>query len=777
MSPSIRKMGFFMSEINFCNTKEQLNHLGEVVTGKVDGSPSGADIDTSTLPYTGQVRKTLPALEAEYQEDIDNFNATADQVITDKTAEFDASIASKEAEADSAIDAYRLLSKGPYAAGITLEDKFQYVTYNGESYFANNPPYTTTATTPDADSNLFIGGYINQASISTYTDIVCKSSSGNSAVENMIEKFALNPLAYSLGTIFKTGGTTWVYEDSTGPITLENFRAFNVINVIDFGAVPDYDRLNNAGTDNRENLQKCFDYCNTAKKIPLLIGDFGFNGQLTFSRYGIMGSDKESDSLYQMDTSETVSAIIYNNVGGFTTGRGKIKDITLGVQFGVNNGVIEVSTPSDGFAFESAQLRIGTSFGVGLRDSYYINFDNTVFQGKFIDNNDPTAGELLLGQGIKNLDGEEFNNLNFNKCYFQSLSQPVVGSGNNLKGTNTMQFTSCNFERVGDLPLQVRGWHANFTSCYFEKLDQNKSLNPAITGGDLITKVVAGGIGDLTFRNCLINAKDVDTLANNPDVRMFSGQEQVFTFKNCVLQKPTDYQGEVLNYPTFGDAPVMVVDSSLGFVDQANGIWEHKNQDKTNVRSESLGKGQIAASPMYADATYAQASYRYATTPSAVNFSVANPQPFGIVDGRNYDETIQINVDAKQTRINNNTNDVEQMDVSFSAIITPDLPQYATIVNSSLSTSGVSMFEDAGTLINKIKCWRLTPDRVTTPSPTDQDPFAYQLAIDGEAAPGSTPKILTTISKLEVVVVKNWNGNDLKLGVYQQASDFAAPSP
>lgn len=137
MSPSLQTMGFFMSDINFCNTKEQLNHLGEVVTGKVDGSPTGADIDTSTLPYTGQVRKTLPALEGEYE-----------QSITDK-----------EVEADAAIDSYRLLNKGPYASGITLESKFEYITYNGESYFATNPPYTTTATLPDADANLFLGGY------------------------------------------------------------------------------------------------------------------------------------------------------------------------------------------------------------------------------------------------------------------------------------------------------------------------------------------------------------------------------------------------------------------------------------------------------------------------------------------------------------------------------------------------------------------------------------------------------------------------------------------
>ncbi|AUR84551.1 hypothetical protein NVP1060A_35 [Vibrio phage 1.060.A._10N.261.48.B5] len=127
-----------MSDINFCNTKEQLNHLGEVVTGKVNGSPTGSDIETSTLPYTGQVRKTLPALEGEYEK----------------------SIADKEAEADDVIDSYRLLNKGDYSSGITLESKFEFITYNGESYFATNPPYTTTETTPDVDGNLFIGNYI-----------------------------------------------------------------------------------------------------------------------------------------------------------------------------------------------------------------------------------------------------------------------------------------------------------------------------------------------------------------------------------------------------------------------------------------------------------------------------------------------------------------------------------------------------------------------------------------------------------------------------------------
>lgn len=201
-----------MSDINFCNTKEQLNHLGEVVTGKVDGSPTGADIDTSTLPYTGQVRKTLPALEDEYEQ----------------------SIANKESEADVAIDEYRLTNKGPYASGITLESKFEYITYNGETYFATNPPYTTTATTPDADGNLFVGRYISQASIANYTDIVYKASGGNSAVENMILGI---PLSSVVGQILSTGGTAWERVSVSAPSVISDFTPLSPVVTDDFNSI------------------------------------------------------------------------------------------------------------------------------------------------------------------------------------------------------------------------------------------------------------------------------------------------------------------------------------------------------------------------------------------------------------------------------------------------------------------------------------------------------------------------------------------------------------
>ena len=63
-------------------------HLGRVVNSK---DASGAPISESTN-RTGGVNKTLDALEAEYQGDIDNFVQVSDQLITDKTVEFDQTI-------------------------------------------------------------------------------------------------------------------------------------------------------------------------------------------------------------------------------------------------------------------------------------------------------------------------------------------------------------------------------------------------------------------------------------------------------------------------------------------------------------------------------------------------------------------------------------------------------------------------------------------------------------------------------------------------------------
>lgn len=153
MSPSIQTMGFFMSEINFCNTKEQLNHLGEVVTGKTNGSPTGADIDTSTLPYTGQVRKTLPVLEQEYLEAIRN--AGGDPI-----------------------------NGGVWASGQTFTSYNQYMVYNDVPYkplTTTSLPYGPTGVAPDSG---FVGPFESLSSEGAANIFSNKNLIGNSFFED-----------------------------------------------------------------------------------------------------------------------------------------------------------------------------------------------------------------------------------------------------------------------------------------------------------------------------------------------------------------------------------------------------------------------------------------------------------------------------------------------------------------------------------------------------------------------------------------------------------------
>ena len=428
-----------MSDINFCNTKEQLNHLGEVVTGKVDGSPTGDDIETSTLPYTGQVRKTLPALEEEYQADIDNFVQVSDQIIIDKTTEFDASIASKEAEADAAIDAYRLLSKGPYAAGILLEDKFQYITYNGESYFATNPPYTTTATTPDADGNLFPGDYLTSQQLSLYTDIVYKASGGNSAVENMIAEFTADPLSQSVGTILKTGGTTWEYKDSTGPITIDNFRALNAVSIIDFGADPE------GLVSSTEAVQAALDADTRAIFAPS--GDYLFDSPvIPFRNFSEITGERGTNFI---------------SIGGSSI-------IRIGARFSAENVVCS------NIRFDSDVNGTGTAID-SLSQEFYLSHWH-IKDCDFSSFLDYGINANMIGCLV------EFCTFGFHQVSTRGLNfKPVKSYGiqSPIAVSNINKFDTCEFARINgvDYPIDVEyGQKFIFDTCIFEQITNVKSV-------------------------------------------------------------------------------------------------------------------------------------------------------------------------------------------------------------------------------------------------------------------------------------------------------------
>lgn len=86
---------------------------------------------------------------------------------------------------------------GKYQAGILISDNLEYVVYDGKSYFATTPPYTTTATTPDNDTNMFAGNYSTE-------DVVIN-----------LQKEVLSGKVYPLTNTLQTGdeipeGTTYV---------------------------------------------------------------------------------------------------------------------------------------------------------------------------------------------------------------------------------------------------------------------------------------------------------------------------------------------------------------------------------------------------------------------------------------------------------------------------------------------------------------------------------------------------------------------------------------
>lgn len=205
MSPSTQTMGFFMSEINFCNTKEQLNHLGEVVTGKTNGSPSGADIDTSTLPYTGQVRKTLPALEQEYIEAIRNAGGQP-------------------------------LNGGVWATGQTFTAYNQYMIYNNVPYkplATTTLPYGPTGSTPDT---AFVGPYesLSVTNIASYAPV---SYQGDNPFDKMVSG---DPIELEVGEVSAIKGSIFERIVKSAVSSALDFEPKTDLNIEAFGAKADY---------------------------------------------------------------------------------------------------------------------------------------------------------------------------------------------------------------------------------------------------------------------------------------------------------------------------------------------------------------------------------------------------------------------------------------------------------------------------------------------------------------------------------------------------------
>lgn len=170
------------------------------------------------------------------------------------------------------------ISKGEYTSGITLESKFEYITYNDKPYFATNPPYTTTATMPDADSNLIVGNYLSESDITALTDVVYKPSVSNSPVDNMIAEM---PISLILGDKASCiYGTEFIKVSNSIPQNESNFMVTkSEIFLEDFGVIYGSESTTNASIIN--NLIQ--NPWSNSGVVFVITGELYFDSQLLFN--------------------------------------------------------------------------------------------------------------------------------------------------------------------------------------------------------------------------------------------------------------------------------------------------------------------------------------------------------------------------------------------------------------------------------------------------------------------------------------------------------------
>lgn len=219
----------------------------EVVTLQQDRTNPASD---------GKTKKTMWGIENDatvQRENIENLaEAQRQNIETTFTAQF----------------AYKRIGNISAYVGDTLQEadklnSYQYPDDSGEWYGPVQSqvfPITIPAD-PSSSSDWALVNALTSDSLELYTDIAFRPDAVNSAVEVMLSKFNANPLMHAVGTYIKTGGSNFKYVDSTGPITIDNFRVFSAYHIDDFKKPTDVDETS--------AIQSVFDLGGSIEFAPL----------------------------------------------------------------------------------------------------------------------------------------------------------------------------------------------------------------------------------------------------------------------------------------------------------------------------------------------------------------------------------------------------------------------------------------------------------------------------------------------------------------------------
>lgn len=103
------------------------------------------------------------------------------------------------------------------------------------------------------------GGYVVAVgTLPSSSVLFVNRSPTKSSYDSVQLMFAESKTAFFVGQQLKTGGTTWVFEETASPVTKDNFRAFGALCALDWGVRP-----NDPTFDNSTLIQEIFDYAAT----------------------------------------------------------------------------------------------------------------------------------------------------------------------------------------------------------------------------------------------------------------------------------------------------------------------------------------------------------------------------------------------------------------------------------------------------------------------------------------------------------------------------------
>lgn len=270
-------------------------------------------------------------------------------------------------------------------------------------------------------------------------------------------------------------------------------------------------------------------------------------------------------------TTETVG-LIYGTVGAYDNSYGRIEGVRIEVDDDTTSPLVlvKLNTVSRGAGMRDVTLHCGIGSCVGVEDFYYYQFDNVVFEGRYIPDNLISSSNPLKGKAFKQLANKAINNIQFNKCDFRYLEEPFESAGTFI-GSNSIGLYNCAIEKMGRGLGKLDGWLVTFTEGYWEKL----GLNQSYAAGE--ESLFSCGAGAVTANGVLANLGSLP--AGNP---LINAVLCTVRFKDVFGVRPAGFTSTVLRQNTYSSRGVVICDNSPVFD-------ENKQPAYTRIPQQHVG--------------------------------------------------------------------------------------------------------------------------------------------------------------------------------------------